>query len=258
MKDEKKFFLEFDEDEIEEPDNNKASVYSDLSKRTKIILIAITVVLFTVTAYFGYVLSEKELTNSPAVSDNERNITKQTGLNDVFKIKSFDYQTENNTFFYGKINITKDDIKSMSEAKLNDLFTYISLCDDYNWITVCFEDETGIVAIPMQKNMYFYGKTDENGLLSIPYGTVINKEESGFSYLTLKELNINSLTESNTSTDTDNQIDTRTESTVTVYITPTGTKYHTSSCSYLSDNKTSVSLSKAKEQGYLPCSRCIK
>jgi methylphosphotriester-DNA--protein-cysteine methyltransferase len=43
---------------------------------------------------------------------------------------------------------------------------------------------------------------------------------------------------------------------VTVYVTNTGKKYHTGSCSYLSKSKIAISLSDAKAQGYGPCSRC--
>ncbi len=43
---------------------------------------------------------------------------------------------------------------------------------------------------------------------------------------------------------------------VTVYITKTGSKYHTSSCRYLSKSKIPISLTTAKAQGYGPCSVC--
>lgn len=42
----------------------------------------------------------------------------------------------------------------------------------------------------------------------------------------------------------------------TVYITDTGEKYHTSSCSYLRESKNSITLQKAIDRGYTPCSRC--
>ncbi|WP_425755136.1 hypothetical protein ACPW7J_09700 [Ihubacter sp. rT4E-8] len=42
----------------------------------------------------------------------------------------------------------------------------------------------------------------------------------------------------------------------TVYITDTGTKYHRSWCGYLHSSKHAISLSKAKQWGYSPCSRC--
>lgn len=42
----------------------------------------------------------------------------------------------------------------------------------------------------------------------------------------------------------------------TVYITKTGSKYHSSGCSYLSKSQIAISLSNAKSQGYTPCSRC--
>ena len=41
-----------------------------------------------------------------------------------------------------------------------------------------------------------------------------------------------------------------------VYVTKTGSKYHTSSCHYLKHSKYSKTLSEAKEQGYTPCSFC--
>lgn len=54
------------------------------------------------------------------------------------------------------------------------------------------------------------------------------------------------------------QIPSRSTATVseTVYITNTGTKYHRSGCSYLSQSKIAISLNDAKARGYTPCSRC--
>lgn len=42
----------------------------------------------------------------------------------------------------------------------------------------------------------------------------------------------------------------------TVYITESGSKYHKANCQYLSKSKKSIDLSKAKAQGYEPCSKC--
>ena len=42
----------------------------------------------------------------------------------------------------------------------------------------------------------------------------------------------------------------------TVYITNTGEKYHRAGCRYLSKSKIAISLSKAKAEGYTPCSVC--
>jgi DNA/RNA endonuclease G (NUC1) len=41
-----------------------------------------------------------------------------------------------------------------------------------------------------------------------------------------------------------------------VYITKTGEKYHTATCSYLGKSKIPIYLSDAICQGYTPCSRC--
>lgn len=42
----------------------------------------------------------------------------------------------------------------------------------------------------------------------------------------------------------------------TVYVTKTGSKYHTSTCSSLSKSRAPLSLSDAVAQGYTPCARC--
>lgn len=42
------------------------------------------------------------------------------------------------------------------------------------------------------------------------------------------------------------------------YVTASGTKYHTSVCTYLTKSKIEISLSEAIEKGYEPCSRCIE
>lgn len=42
----------------------------------------------------------------------------------------------------------------------------------------------------------------------------------------------------------------------TVYVTESGSKYHKSSCSYLSSSKIAMSCDDAIDAGYTPCSRC--
>ena len=42
----------------------------------------------------------------------------------------------------------------------------------------------------------------------------------------------------------------------TVYITPSGTKYHSEGCGYLHDNAIPVPITDAENRGYAPCSRC--
>ena len=46
------------------------------------------------------------------------------------------------------------------------------------------------------------------------------------------------------------------QTSVTVYITKTGTKYHTATCSYLKNSKIAISKDTAIAQGYTACSRC--
>jgi hypothetical protein len=42
----------------------------------------------------------------------------------------------------------------------------------------------------------------------------------------------------------------------TVYVTETGSKYHSDGCRYLSRSCIATSLSEAKSEGYAPCSVC--
>lgn len=48
----------------------------------------------------------------------------------------------------------------------------------------------------------------------------------------------------------------RDERSITVYITDTGAKYHTSSCQHLRRSKHAISLRDAKAQGYDACKVC--
>jgi len=41
-----------------------------------------------------------------------------------------------------------------------------------------------------------------------------------------------------------------------VYITESGTKYHSGDCPHLAKSKIPITLEQAKEQGYEPCSVC--
>lgn len=43
---------------------------------------------------------------------------------------------------------------------------------------------------------------------------------------------------------------------ITVYVTKTGEKYHRDGCRYLSQSKIQISLKDAKARGYDPCSVC--
>lgn len=46
------------------------------------------------------------------------------------------------------------------------------------------------------------------------------------------------------------------ESSITVYITDTGERYHRGDCQYLRYSKHAVSLKEAKRRGYTPCKVC--
>jgi hypothetical protein len=48
----------------------------------------------------------------------------------------------------------------------------------------------------------------------------------------------------------------RDDSSITVYTTDTGERYHRGDCQYLRYSKHAVSLKEAKRQGYTPCKVC--
>lgn len=80
-------------------------------------------------------------------------------------------------------------------------------------------------------------------LIVIPFSIISNKENSRSEYYNYD------LDSYDDDYDDDDEY-------VTVYVTSTGEKYHRSSCQYLSKSKISISLKKAKRNGYDPCSRC--
>ena len=66
----------------------------------------------------------------------------------------------------------------------------------------------------------------------------------------------NNLYESFSYSSNDSYYEDDSSSYTTVYITRTGSKYHQSWCSYLSESKIAISLSDALDRGYDDCSRC--
>lgn len=43
-----------------------------------------------------------------------------------------------------------------------------------------------------------------------------------------------------------------------VYVTPSGTKYHKKSCTYVKNNSIAISINQAQSENYTPCSKCYK
>lgn len=77
-----------------------------------------------------------------------------------------------------------------------------------------------------------------------------------FNFLTLLLvlcLSLPSFSQTNTSNQTTQQ-DNKEQ---TVYVTKTGSKYHSSNCGYLHSSKIKTTLKSAKKDGYTACSRCI-
>ena len=90
-------------------------------------------------------------------------------------------------------------------------------------------------------------RNDENFLI-IKDKTILEAHLTKFNQLWEKELSVVSIEITETKQ--------RAPPDVTVYITNTGAKYHNSGCRYLSKSRISISLTKAKQQGYTACSVC--
>ena len=46
------------------------------------------------------------------------------------------------------------------------------------------------------------------------------------------------------------------KNTAFVYVTPSGSKYHTEHCQYINDDDMKMPLNEAEDAGYTPCSKC--
>ena len=254
MDNEIKDFLQFNDDEIES-ESIKQKAHITIAFYKKVILSVIAIIIFSLTAYFGFLLNNDDKISEEITSHlSSDTIKADEKSSEKYKIKTFDYLDNNTLVLYGKLNITKEDLKSLGNDELHALFCYVVSSNNYNWITVNFSDGTGIIVMPENSKTFFYGATDKKGLITETYGLILSDGENKYSYVSVKDTNDNISNKSHS----DKASDKTDESADTVYITASGTKYHILSCSYLTENKTSVSLSKAKEQGYTPCSRCIK
>lgn len=248
MDDEIRYFLENNEEEneISVKTKYKSKPLTAMQKVTGSVFIIVILILTTLLGVQLRTNNNSPETTVATISDKAEDAS---GISKRIKIKTFELFIDNTLVLRGRLNITKDDLKTLSKSELNELFEYISTLGKYSWITICFSDGTGIVALPDNKSTYFYGKLDENSLISSAYGTIIKDGNDSYVFIESAQNEL-SVTDETTS----DSIELNSGS---VYITASGTKYHKSDCSYLSDTKVAITLSKAKEQGYLPCSRCI-
>ena len=241
MDNEIKYFIDFDENEKEEEKSDKLK---PMSRLHKIILLILILIIFVLTTIFGFLSDNINKTEAKETDLTEMSYTNHPQISDRYKIKMFEFHKNDTVIIRGKINITKDDLKILSSKELDELFEYISSLTNYNWITISFADGTGILTLPENINLSFYGRLDDNGLISDMYGTIVKNGDAD--YLFIENTNSDSKVTENITNPDNGSI---------VYITASGTKYHFDGCSYLTESKPAVSLSKAKEQGYLPCSR---
>ena len=256
MNDEIKGFIDFSDDDDENTGISHTRLINakikSLSTLNKAIGTAFIIVVFALTALIAYKYDNSANLNK--ISADDTTVISSSDNNAVsnrYKIKTIELFYEDTLIIRGLLNITKDDLKSLSNAEIPELFGYISSKEEYSWVTVKFSDGTGIVILPDNNNIYFYGKLDKNGLISNPYGTVLKASEDNYIYIDSQNITTDNNV-SNTQESTDGNEDKQ------VYITASGTKYHFEGCSYLTESSVKISLEKAKEQGYLPCSRCIK
>lgn len=229
-----------------------------VNKRKNIIFTFIIIALFIVTSFIGVRLQNERV----KTQDNSRlnletpQTTKENtkAVSEKYKIttlNSFDIESE---YLRGEITISKEKLKALREGEIFELLSYISKSSEFTWVTLSFEDNTGLVCLPDNKSTLFYGALTNNGLIDKLYGVVLKEGEKSFVYIE-NDASFQSdeaALKNETSTYEDNN------NVKKVYITSSGTKYHNESCAYLTKSKIEISLKEAKEKGYLPCSRCIK
>lgn len=247
-----------DIEEFSESLNVAKSGKKGLNKRKNIIFTFIIIALFTVTSFIGVRLqkertktqdnSKLSLETSLTTKENTKAISEKYNIT---ILNSFGIESE---YLRGEITLSKEKLKALREEEIFELFSYISKSSEFTWVTLSFEDNTGLVCLPNNKNTLFYGALTNNGLIDELYGVVLNEGEKSFVYI-----------ENNASFQSDeatlkNETSTFEENNNVkkVYITSSGTKYHNENCAYLTKSKIEMTIKEAKEKGYLPCSRCIK
>ncbi len=163
------------------------------------------------------------------------------------------------------VPITKKQLKNVSADEFLSFLKSVDSSDDYAWLTLICDDKTGIV-INGSTNFGVYGKINDIGLISEPYGAITFSESGECVYNVLPKGNdaqnsqsaVSASTESATAkqTETQSEITDETNSNSAVYVTQSGKKFHKAGCSYLNSSKIAIDRSKATADGYEPCSRC--
>ena len=166
----------------------------------------------------------------------------------------------------------------------------------YLWLTVTFDDSTGIVFFADSTFAASYGILDGKGLVSELFGVIIIGQDGSCSYFPVSkaangepettdtqiteeaaEQSDESDTEAVFDTEEASQAETQTQvqtqsvsekeetdgkaaendnSGSAVYITATGKKFHRPGCASLSKSKIRIDRSEALNEGYEPCKRC--
>lgn len=251
-------FLEVDE--IEEDEELINVTVPKHSKLYKFIIIVICLAIFASTTFIGLKLQGKKKANADnSTTYTEIHAKEEITVSDKYKIRTIPYPDNAVTYSGGQVNITKDDIHKLNKVELEELFNFLNSRNEFNFITIKFSDDTGIVVLPGNNSTYFYGRINENGLISKLTGTVIYEEAKGYSYyVNNTEAIISQHTTDEGVTANSSEITEDYDNSEVVYITASGTKYHKNGCSYLSKSMVSISLEKAISGGYGPCSRCIE
>lgn len=251
-------FLEVDE--IEEDEELINVTVPKHSKLYKFIIIVICLAIFASTTFIGLKLQGKAEANADiSTICTDIASTAEKTVSDKYKIRTLAFPDNSGSYISGQVNITKDDIHKLNKVELEELFNFLNSRNEFNFITIKFSDDTGILVLPGNNSTYFYGRINENGLISKLTGTVIYEEEKGYSYYVNNTEVI--ISQHPTDTGVTANFSESTEdydNSEVVYITASGTKYHKNGCSYLSKSMVSISLEKAISGGYSPCSRCIE
>lgn len=176
---------------------------------------------------------------------------------------------------YGSVFAQKKQIKALSQKKFYSFCKNTIGKSELKWLTIRFEDSTGLVFIGNDYSFASYCQLDENDFIKASLGKVILNNAHKYIYISendsvpptaaTSEPRSTTQAESSAAKETTKattgkgtEESTRNDANSDiVYITNSGTKYHRATCSYLSSSRIEIKLSEAKKKGYTPCSRCF-
>lgn len=228
---------------------------------------------------FSSEVSTNHETKETTLKSIEPDITDASGLLPIPEIKTTAvFSSDISSYKKGEVSFDKDVFKEITLDEFKLFINNEIKGKNFCWFTINFNDSTGIVFRGTDLSVISYGSINQDGEIKETFGYILLKTDGDYVYREIQrqssifetteiseetsEAEIASQSEDESITDTteneeENSSDTtEEESANTVYVTPSGKKYHKASCRYISSTSTALSLSEAKAKGYDACKVC--